>query len=55
MNIMGIKKRNCKFSEGGFDETFSKGEIGLIDSLIASAIKKKQFLSEAKLNKIFLE
>ncbi len=39
------------FEKSDFDENFSEKEIGLIDSLIESGIRKKHVVSEKKLFK----
>jgi len=43
------------FEKNEFDESFSKEEIELMDNLISSAIKKKDFSTEKEMNKILLE
>ncbi len=43
------------FERNEYDESFSKREIELIDSLISTATKKKDFVSETELNKILLK
>ena len=43
------------FEKNEYDETFSKEEIELINSLISLSIKKKDLVSEEELNKVLLE
>ena len=43
------------FEKNEYDETFSKEEIELIDSLISLSIKKEDLISEEELNKVLLE
>lgn len=42
------------FEENEFDETFSEDEIELIDNLIETTIKNKDFSTEEEMNKILL-
>jgi len=41
--------RQKVFEDNDFDETFSEGEINLIDNLIEKTIKNKKFVSEEEL------
>ena len=43
------------FERNEYDESFSKREIELIDSLISTATKKKDFVSEQELNRVLLK
>jgi len=42
------------FEDNEFDESFSDKDIALIDDLISSSLKKKNFKTEKELNKILL-
>ena len=42
------------FEKNQFDETFNSEEINLIDDLISSILKNKDFSSEEEMNKILL-
>jgi len=43
------------FERNGYDESFSKEELELVDALISKSIKKGNLVSEEELNKIMLE
>ena len=43
------------FEKNEYDETFSEGEITLVDSLIEMSLKKKAFVSEEEIKKSLLE
>ncbi len=43
------------FERNEYDESFSEREIELIDSLISTATKKKDFVSEQELNRVLLK
>jgi len=47
--------REKVFENNQFDENFSETEIHLIDNLMESSIKNKEFISEEELNKILLK
>ena len=44
--------REKVFENNRYDEVFSNDEINLIDNLIETSVKNKQFVSEEELNKI---
>ena len=44
--------REKVFKNNRYDEVFSDEEINLIDNLIETSVKNKQFVSEEELNKI---
>ena len=44
--------REKVFENNRYDEVFSDDEINLIDNLIETSVKNKQFVSEEELNKI---
>ncbi len=44
--------REKVFENNRYDEVFSNDEINLIDNLIETSVKNKQFVSEKELNKI---
>ena len=43
------------FEKSEYDETFSREEIELINSLISLSIKKEDLISKEELNKVLLE
>jgi len=47
--------REKVFEKNEYDETFSKEEIELVDSLISLSIKKRDLISEDELNKVLLD
>jgi len=52
--LISASIREKVFDKNEYDETFSEGEIELVDNLITNIIKNKDFSSEKEMNKILL-
>ena len=52
--LIAVSMREKIFDRNEYDETFTEGEIELVDNLITNIIKNKDFSNEEEMNKILL-